>query len=374
MLESATEGTTLCAEFPRELLPLLRCSRDGGQLDVSAELRSGPVGIIEAGMRCRTCSAEYTVQEGIARLMIDTPLPEDEHEMAIRDREYSQIRPGHFVPPSHGWRSELNDRVEIPPHLDALAPLDRRRVLEFGCGDGRLTMLMAQLKAQILAVDFSINALRKLAWRLPSGLAPTSYRLPHGDEGVDLRPRVGLVQAHASHFYVAPRSFDRALSATPLDGRDQRMAMYRTISDSLNDEGVFVGGVEHDDLTRRLLGLPIARRYSRGGIFIEHFDKATLRREAAPFFMDLDIRPIRPRVPTVQRLPLAWAIGVSRMAAALPIVRELGEILLLRARRPIRPTVVEGVNRRGSKLVKGCFRWYVRRIGREPVWEGHERV
>ncbi len=121
-------------------------------------------------------------------------------------------------------------------------------------------MLMAQLRAQILAVDFSITALHKLAWKLPSGLAPTSYRLD-GEEGVDLRPRVGLVQAHATYFHVAPHSFDRALCTTPLDGRDQRMAMYRTISDSLSDEGVFVGSGEHDDLTRRHLGLPIARRH-----------------------------------------------------------------------------------------------------------------
>ncbi len=373
MLESATVQTTLCAEFPRDLLPLLRCSRDGGQLAVSAELRTGTVGIIEASLRCRTCSAEYTIQEGIARLMIDTGLPEDEHEMALRDEEYAQIRPGPFVPPSHGWRSELSDRLEIPPFLAALAPLDHCRVLEIGCGDGRFTMLMAQLRAQILAVDFSINALRKLAWRLPSGLAPTSYRLD-GEEGVDLRPRVGLVQAHASHFHVASRSFDRALSLTPLDGRDQRMAMYRTISESLKDDGVFVGGVEHDDLTRRLLGLPIARHYSRGGIFIEHFDKATMRREAAPFFLELDIRPFRPRVPFVGRLPLAWAAGVSRMAGAMPMVRHLGEILLLRAQRPIRPTIAEGVHRRGSKLVKGLFRWYACKLGKEPVWGSDERV
>jgi len=373
MLESATERTTLCGEFPRDLLPMLRCSQDGGQLAVSAELRSGAVGIIEAGLRCRTCSAEYTVQEGIARLMIDTRLPEDEHEMALRDEEHAQIRPGPFVPPSRGWRSELSDRVEIPPHLDALAPLDRRRVLEFGCGDGRLTILMAQLKAQILAVDFSINALRKVAWRLPSGLAPTTYRL-HGDEGADLRPLVGLVHANVCHFHVSPRSFDRALSASPLDGRDQRIAMYRTISDSLRDEGVYVGGFEHDDMARRLLGLPIARCYSPGGIFIEHFDKATLRREAAPFFMDVDIRPIRPRVPFAGRLPLALGVGVSKMAGAMPILRNLGEILLLRAQRPIRPSVAEGVNRRGSKLVKGFFRWYARNIGKEPVWGADERV
>ena len=61
-----------------------------------------------------------------------------------------------------------------------------------------------------------------------------------------------------------PAALIAPFSATPLDGRDQRMAMYHTISDALRDDGVYVGGVEHDDLTRRLLGLPIARRV-RGG-------------------------------------------------------------------------------------------------------------
>lgn len=40
-----------------------------------------------------------------------------------------------------------------------------------------------------------------------------------------------------------------------------------SIADALKDDGWFVGGVEHDDLTRRLVGEPIARRYTTGGIF-----------------------------------------------------------------------------------------------------------
>jgi len=46
----------------------------------------------------------------------------------------------------------------------------------------------------------------------------------------------------------------------------------------------------------------------------------------------------------------------------------LTAILLLRARRPIRPSVPEGVNRRGSQLVKGFFHWYARKRSTEPVW------
>jgi len=343
------------AEFPRDLLPLLRCSRDGGPLVIAADLRSGVVGIIEARLRCSTCTAEYRIEDGIARLMEGTLTHEVKHEMAIIDAGHAFIRPGPFVPPALGWRSELSDLVEIPPHLEELKPLDSCRVLELGCGDGRFTMLMAQMGARILAVDFSINALQKLAWRLPSGVAPTAYQPVHLCSATDLRGHIGLVQADACHFHVAQRSFDRALSATPLDSRDERMKMYRTIADALTDEGRFVGGVEHDDLIRRLLGLPLGRRYTEGGIFIEHFDIATMRREVAPFFSKLRIRPIRPLVPFIRRLPLTWAVWMLRTVSALPILRHLGQILLLRAEHPVR-LPVEGANRPGNKLAKRLLR------------------
>jgi hypothetical protein len=148
------------------------------------------------------------------------------------------------------------------------------------------------------------------------------------------------------------------------------MAMYRTIANALTDEGRYIGGVEHDDLARRLLGLPIAKRY---GTFLEHFDIGTMRRETAPYFSKLHIRPIRPKVPFVHRLPRAWALPLSRAVSAMPVLRQLGEILLLRAECPVRPPV-EGDSRPGSRLVKKFYYWYTRKLGKEPVWDGHERV
>jgi SAM-dependent methyltransferase len=369
MERSAEQVGVVSAQFPPDLLPVLRCSRDAGPLVIASEVRSGALGIVQACLRCRTCAAEYRIEDGIARLMKGTLAPEDEHEMAIRDAQHDGTPPDPFVPFAFGWRSELSDLLEIPPHLAELEPANRT-VLEFGCGDGRLTMLMAQMGARILAVDFSINTLRALAWRLPSGSAPTAYQTAHRCSAVDLRGHVGLVQADASHFHVAHRSFERALSTTPLDSRDQRMAMYRTIANALTDDGRFVGSVEHDDLTRQLFGLPMARRYDNG-IFIEHFEIETMRREAAPYFSKLRIRPIRPRVPFVRRLPLAWAVRVSRTVGAMPILRKLGEILLLRAECPVRPPV-EGAKRRGSKLARSFFRWYMGKIGKDPLWEDNE--
>jgi hypothetical protein len=144
------------------------------------------------------------------------------------------------------------------------------------------------------------------------------------------------------------------------------MTMFRTVADALTDDGRYVGSFEHDDLIRRLLGLPIARRYTRGGIFIQHFDAATLGREVAPYFSKFHIRPIRPTVPWVHYLPLAWGVRVSRTLVAMPVMRGLGEILLLRAESPVRPPV-EGLHRAGNGLAKALFSWYRQRRGLEPV-------
>ncbi len=359
------------AEFPHHLLHLLRCPRDASNLILAAELKSGSLGVVQGLLKCTSCNAEYPIEDGIARLMHGALTREDQHEMATRNLQNTQIPLGPFIPPPFGWRSLLSDLLEIPPHLDALRP-DGSRVLEIGCGDGRFTMLLAQMGATVLAVDFSINSLRVLGSRLRSGVAPTALHLPRSHSRKDLRHLVGLVQADASHFSVAPRSFDRALSTTPLDSREQRMALYHTIAEALTDQGRYVGSVEHDDLTRRLLGLPAARRYS-SGIFIEHFDSERLHGEVAPFFSKVHVRPIRPRIPFLHRLPFGFALYLSRVAAALPFFRHLGELLLLRAERPIRPSL-EGAHRPGNRLVKRFYHWYMRRIGKPPAWEENEPV
>ncbi|HYX68500.1 MAG TPA: methyltransferase domain-containing protein [Terriglobales bacterium] len=359
------------AGFPRDLLALLRCCRDAGPLELAAESQGDDGCVIEGRLRCATCGGEYRVEQGIARLMPATLTAEDEHEMSARDRQNASADAGLFVAPMFGWRSRVSDLLEIPPHLDALQP-EACTVLECGCGDGRFTILMAQLGARVLAVDFSINALRALASRLPSGIAPTAYRLRRRAEATDVRGRVGLVQGDASRFHAAPRAFDRALATTPLDSRDERMAMYRTIADALTDQGRFVGSVECDDLTRRLLGLPVARRYS-SGILIQHFDAAELRREAAPYFGRLRLRLIRPRIPFQHRLSPRWTLGLSRLLGAVPVLRCLGEILLFRAERPRRPPV-EGAKRSGIRPVQRFYRWYMRKIGKAPLWEDHEPV
>jgi SAM-dependent methyltransferase len=356
--------------FPRSFLSLLRCVRDAGELSICGEVRGDDVGIADGTMRCVECAQEYPIENGIVRMMTDVLTQETQHEIALKDQEYDAM-PEVFVPPTSGWRSEFADRIEIPPHLDALHPLDGRRVLEIGCGDGRFTLLMAQLGADVLAVDFSYAALRKVSSNLLSGVAPTLYKVDQKRQG-DLTKYVGLVQADASNFRAAPRSFNRAISATPLDSRDERMNMFRMVSESLTDDGRYVAGVEYDDLYRRVFGLPLVRRYAPDSVLIEHLDMATMRRETAPYFGRLRMQPIRAHVPLVKsalakRLP-AFSVSLSRVVCGLPLLKHLGEILLVSAERP-RRLPLEGARRPGFMGAKSFYRWYKRRKGEEAMWD-----
>lgn len=124
----------ITVEFPRHLVPLLRCSRDSGEL-ICTEVRSGDVGLIEATLRCGMCLEEYYIDNGIACLLKGARTPEHLHEMTLKDSEYKAM-PDVFVPQTSSWRSEFSDAIEIPPHMRAIEPLNGRRVLELACGDG----------------------------------------------------------------------------------------------------------------------------------------------------------------------------------------------------------------------------------------------
>jgi uncharacterized protein YbaR (Trm112 family) len=363
-----TTSTTdqILTQFPRIFLPLLHCNDDAAPLHVESEIRAGDVGLIDATLVCTECGRNYHIVDGIVRLLGDEQTPEDAHEIAIRnDVDYRELN-ATFAPSATDWRSVVNDSLEIPPFLAALAPLDGRLAVEIGSGDGRLTLLMAQMGAHVLAVDFSINALAKLAGYLPTGIAPTSYKQPPNPV-VDLRPRVGLINANASQLHLAPGRFDRALSTTPLDSRAQRLALYATLATALNDEGRFIGSVEYDNVYHRSLGLPVARRYDDGGIFIEYFDIKAVRRETGPFFKSVRPHIIRQNLPFARWMSPALMTGIAWLVERLPGLRQFGTILIFRAEGPFRAPA-EGVRRRGWPLLRAIYR----RRARGFSWELHQ--
>jgi ubiquinone/menaquinone biosynthesis C-methylase UbiE len=54
--------------------------------------------------------------------------------------------------------------------LAALGAFDGKRVLEIGCGDGRLTLLYAGQAAQVLGVDTEEESIREARHALPDQL------------------------------------------------------------------------------------------------------------------------------------------------------------------------------------------------------------
>ena len=79
--------------------------------------------------------------------------------------------------------------------LSEVAPVDGLRVLELGCGDGRLTFQFAQRAKSVLAVDPDAD-----------GIAAARSALP-----VDLAGKVRLVVAGAAEVESPRHEFDLAL-------------------------------------------------------------------------------------------------------------------------------------------------------------------
>jgi ubiquinone/menaquinone biosynthesis C-methylase UbiE len=84
--------------------------------------------------------------------------------------------------------------------LNRLAPVEGLRVLELGCGDGRLTFRYAEAAQQVLAVDPDAGKIAAARAALPAALAD----------------RVSFAQAGAAEVDAPRRSFDLALFAWSL--------------------------------------------------------------------------------------------------------------------------------------------------------------
>ncbi|MES2340959.1 MAG: class I SAM-dependent methyltransferase [Pseudomonadota bacterium] len=112
-------------------------------------------------------------------------------------------------------------RTPYPPalfeRLLALTP-GRARLLDLGCGPGKLTLGLAPHFDEILAVDPSAAMLR-LARDLDAGANPNIAWTPAFAEDVPLPPSIDLITAGASiHWMDAPRLFPRLAAAIAPDG------------------------------------------------------------------------------------------------------------------------------------------------------------
>ncbi len=82
-------------------------------------------------------------------------------------------------------------------HLRRYADVQAKRILEIGCGDGRLTWRYASDAGQVVGIDLERDDLRVARIELPS----------------DLAGRLGLAQADSTHLPFRAGSYDLAILA-----------------------------------------------------------------------------------------------------------------------------------------------------------------
>jgi ubiquinone/menaquinone biosynthesis C-methylase UbiE len=87
-----------------------------------------------------------------------------------------------------------------PLHLHQLADITGRRVLEVGCGDGRLTWRYARSAARVTGIDPDTDALKNAIRNCPA----------------DLRTTVSFARASSLHLPFPRETFDRAILAWSL--------------------------------------------------------------------------------------------------------------------------------------------------------------
>jgi uncharacterized protein YbaR (Trm112 family) len=301
--------------FPKDLLRLIRCPKDQFRLECLQDFENVEY-INEGSLICTKCKRIYRIEEGIPLLLESQEIDDESRsELAIRD-ETSREVPPQFV----GKKYTEYDCMEMEPTIGALDIESGQTLLEFGCGTGRYTLPLAEMGVSILAVDFSIESLRLLARRLPSGLP------------------VGLVQGDVTNRCVVRGAFDRVLSTlvSNLPTREHRLSMLRVASEALKENGSFVFGTHHQNIVYRLLGLPPAGRYADCGIYRYFMQQEEIHREAAVYFRRISCRPIRVNIPLTKWTGLS-ASTISRIAERIPLLRQKGDLLLAKTREPINP-------------------------------------
>lgn len=299
--------------FPREFLSTLRCTADGGALQLAEDAAPTRSGAIAEGMaQCRVCGRQYAIEGGILNLLDAAALDEESrHEQRLRDLEWGADTA------SQPWWEDAHNGMEMSPTMEALQLDGAQTLLELGCGDGRYTVVLAR-SCRTLAVDFSLESLRTAARRL-DGVAG----------------RVGLVLGDVSTLKVAERAFDVVFSTlvSNLPSRQHRDALYALSRRALRPDGRFVFSAHHHGIHQRLSGEEKSGRYEEGGIYRYNLGMGECRAEVRPYFERVRVKPIQIYFPFGRRLHLPVA-RLSRLMEHVPLANRLGQLILCTARRP----------------------------------------
>lgn len=305
--------------FPRFAVSTVFCTNDGGRLEIKQPwLLSDHGDSIENGLlSCRRCQRSYAITNGILDVCDESVLdPESRHELKLRDKQYSAVTDEDGPA---WWEGDEMEKAEMYPTIDSLAADGSHSLLELGCGDGRYTTALADRFKWILAVDFSLAALRRLQTRVVG------------------RSNIALVRADISTLKLCPGSFDRALSTlvSNLPTPEHRRSMYTLAGKAVRENGRFVFSTHNHGFWPRALGKKKSERYEAGGIFRHNMTPKDCKSEAGRFFQNVKAWPIQIHLPLSRRLKFPL-YRTSRALEHVPVLGSFGMIALCMAEKPAR--------------------------------------
>jgi ubiquinone/menaquinone biosynthesis C-methylase UbiE/uncharacterized protein YbaR (Trm112 family) len=276
------------AGFRREHIQLLRCPGDGSELELIADGNAPPLEPIKTGVLCcAACERNFPIESGIAILLPKSYSNEDSLiELSTRDRMAASD--------DLNWETSDWSRAEMLPTLRSVGSMVGKIILELGTGCGRYTTFIAREAAQCLAVDFSVDSLKRLAVRLSN------------------ESLVSLVCADIAQFRLRNRSFDIVFSTlvSNLPDGSQRLALYRLVASVLKSDGRFVFSAHHYGLRERLTRQQKSGYYSTVRIYRQLFLPNEIRAEMVPYFDNIRCDPIQ------IYFPLSARFGIPLVAAS----------------------------------------------------------
>jgi SAM-dependent methyltransferase len=290
--------------FPSDLLTLVACPRDGGELVASDTCADG---LRDGVVRCAACGAGYSVLQGILDLLGPSELvePESRRELEARQHEASRTRG------APGVQLHWTDEIEISTTLRHFAGIARDTVLELGCGAGTYTRPLSERCGSVLAVDFSREALSLNARALSDGAV------------------VGLLRADIATLKLRAHAFDAVLTTaySNLPTRTVRRAANEVAAHALKPGAPYFVSAHHQHLRRIAQRRPRRDRYPGSGIFFESFTRSDLKRELRASFDDVRVNSLCVWIPFVSR-SLASRGRLSQIVARTPLLRDLALLLL----------------------------------------------
>lgn len=297
--------------FSKNLVSSIICPHDQSPVAIMEIVLGDDLIINKGQLRCLHCQTIYQIENGILNLLSSQSAMDQvmNVEISARDKEAAI------------YDQKLSTRYhkEIPSTLKAIGPCQGQNIIEYGCGTGRLTIEIAPKCSQLLAIDFSQESLLILAKKLAG------------------QQNIGLVLADSTQIKTAPGYFDMALSFQFLEhviDKDRRAIWLFGVYDTLKNNGQFISTVYHYDLRKKLKKEAQEGRHS-SGIFFHYFLAPEIKLEFKKYFKIKNIQPIDITLPLESRLKLSARVAgrLSRLAEKIPLINNLGHLLIIYARK-----------------------------------------